>query len=327
MEILFNMNVASIYPASSPQYIAQAATILKQEGVIVFPTETVYGLGGDATSDIAVAKIYAFKNRPTFNPLIIHVATLAAAEKLAMFSADAKKLAKLFWPGPLTLVLPRQPDCPVSLLACAGQSTIALRIPKHPAALELIRLFGKPIAAPSANKSGKISPTQAIDVVQDFEGQIPFILDGGPCLIGLESTIIDLTTSQPTILRQGGITQEQLEAVIPLSSLNSSLIKAPGMMKSHYAPTLPLRLDVTHINAGEGLLAFGPVPSKLKQAKLIYNLSEAGNLTEAAANFFKGLRLLDQPDQLQQIAVMSIPHCGLGRAINDRLQRAAAERN
>lgn len=327
METLFNMNVTSIYPASSSQNITQAVTILKQEGIIGFPTETVYGLGGDATSDIAVAKIYALKNRPTFNPLIIHVATLAAAEKLGIFNSTARKLAKLFWPGPLTLVLPRQPDCPVSLLASAGQPTIALRIPKHPIALELMRLLGKPIAAPSANKSGKISPTEASDVAKDFGDQLPFILDGGPCPVGLESTIVDLTTSQATILRQGGFTQEQLEAVIPLSSSNSSLIKAPGMTKSHYAPTLPLRLDITHINPGEGLLAFGPIPPKLKQAKLICNLSETGNLTEAAANFFKSLRFLDQPDQLQQIAVMSVPHCGLGRAINDRLQRAAAERN
>jgi L-threonylcarbamoyladenylate synthase len=306
--------------------IEYAVKLLSQHNVIGMPTETVYGLAGDATSDQAVAKIYQLKNRPVFNPLIIHVLNKTMAQELAIFNHIAYQLINIFWPGPLTIILPRHPSCAVSLLASAGQSTIALRMPSHPIALKVLDNFGKPIAAPSANKSGRISPTEAQDVAQEFGQSIPLILDGGACTVGIESTIVEIDRHTINILRPGGVTQEQLQQIAPTTTHNDTEIKAPGMLKSHYAPSLPVRLCVKNIDTNEGLLAFGSIPSNLVNARIIFNLSPTGDLTEAAANLFRGLRYLDQPTRIQQIAVMRIPMIGLGQAINDRLQRAAADR-
>ncbi len=299
----------------------EAINILQKGDLIGFPTETVYGLAADATHDLAIAKIFEIKKRPTFNPLIIHGYSLDALKGHVMWNDKAEILADAFWPGPLTLVLPRLASSSLSLLASAGLDSLAIRIPSHEIALRLIREFGGLIAAPSANPSGKLSPTQARHVREDFPNL--FVLEGGDTAIGLESTIVDLTTSPPHLLRPGGIPKEEIEAFIGfVQGASSDPIKAPGMMSSHYAPTLPLRLNADAPLEEEAFLAFGPMPHK---GEHVLNLSPTKNLREAAANFFKMLRLLDRPP-FRGIAVASLPTNGLGRALNDRLMRAAAPR-
>ena len=299
--------------------------MLRDGGLVAFPTETVYGLGADATNDRAVAAIFVAKERPRFNPLIMHIAEARDAEALARFDARARRMARAFWPGALTLVLPRAPDCTVSLLASAGLGTLALRMPAHDLARDLIRRVGRPLAAPSANRSGRVSPTTAAHVAAELDGRIAAIIDGGTCRIGIESTIIDLGGERPTLLRPGGVAREAIEAVLgPIAdAAPDGSVRAPGMLASHYAPELPLRLEARTVRTDEALLAFGPaLPSGAAET---LSLSESGDLVEAAANLFAALRALDRP-QFAGIAVMPIPDHGLGLAINDRLRRAAAPR-
>jgi L-threonylcarbamoyladenylate synthase len=311
----------------SAQSIAEAARLLRDGQLVAFPTETVYGLGGDATNERAVAAIFEAKGRPEFNPLISHVLGADEAKHFVRWNDIADRLAARFWPGPLTLVLPRSPGSPISLLATAGLDTVAIRAPSHSVAQGLIRATGRPIAAPSANRSGAVSPTRAEHVAESLGERVPLILDGGPCLVGVESTVLDLSTATPTLLRPGGATREAIEAVIGAIAVSDALPsgesarKSPGQLQSHYAPARPVRLNATTVGADEGLLAFGPTaPSG---AMLAYNLSPSGDLGEAAANLFAQLRLLDRPG-IGRIAVMPIPETGLGLAINDRLRRAAA---
>jgi L-threonylcarbamoyladenylate synthase len=312
--------------SATPENITAGAQLLRAGRLVAFPTETVYGLGGDATNDRAVASIFATKGRPSFNPLIIHVPTIEEAARLVDFDERARRLADAVWPGPLTLVLPRRQHSPVSLLASAGLDSLAVRIPDHPIALELLRATGCPVAAPSANPSGRVSPTTARHVADHVEsGQlaqdVPMILDGGPCEVGVESTVLDLTGSRPTLLRPGGIPRETLQQYLgPIAVARAVDVggpKSPGMLESHYAPTLPVRIEAESAVAGEALLGFGP---GVRDAML--NLSPTGDLAEAAANLFAMLRALDRPT-FRGIAVMSIPDHGLGAAINDRLRRAA----
>jgi L-threonylcarbamoyladenylate synthase len=308
--------------------IAEAAKLLREGGLVAFPTETVYGLGGDATNERAVAAIFEAKGRPQFNPLISHVLDADEAKRYVQWSETADKLARRFWPGPLTLVAPRAPDSAIALLATAGLDTAAIRAPSHSVAQGLIRAVGRPIAAPSANRSGAISPTRAEHVAESLGDRVKLILDGGPSLVGLESTVLDLTTDTPTLLRPGGATREAIEAVIGSIALSDALPtgnvarKSPGQLKSHYAPGRPVRLNATSVGPEEGLLAFGPNPPA--GAMLTSNLSPSGDLGEAAANLFAQLRALDRPG-IGRIAVMPIPESGLGLAINDRLRRAAAD--
>jgi len=310
------------------QSVAEAAALLRAGKLVAFPTETVYGLGGDATNDRAVAAIFEAKGRPQFNPLISHVLDAAAAQSLVQWSETAEKLAARFWPGPLTLVLPRAKDSPISLLATAGLDTMAIRAPSHSVAQALIRATGRPIAAPSANRSGAVSPTRAEHVAESLGERVPLILDGGPCLVGVESTVLDLTAAQPTLLRPGGATREGIEAVVGPIALSDAIPggeaapRSPGQLASHYAPARPVRLGATSVSADEGLLAFGP--GAPQGAMLTCNLSPSGDLGEAAANLFAMLRSLDRPG-IGRIAVMPIPQTGLGLAINDRLRRAAAD--
>lgn len=299
--------------------IAAAAGALNAGEIIAFPTETVYGIGGDAHNDRAVGKIYAAKQRPTFNPLIVHVNDIEAARKLAHFTTLAEMLAMRFWPGALTMVLKRRDTSGLSLLLSAGLDTVALRVPSHPIALDLLVRAGCPIAAPSANRSGHVSPTSAAHVADGFEDDGPaIIVDGGRCLVGLESTVIDLSTETPTILRPGGVIREDLEPICGFIAYPdaSDALKSPGMLARHYAPATPLRLNASTANSGETLLAFGRVNAPAR------NLSPNGDLIEAAANLFTMLRDLDTEGHAG-IAVMTIPETGLGRAINDRLRRAA----
>jgi L-threonylcarbamoyladenylate synthase len=309
--------------AADPAAIARAGRVLAEGGLVAFPTETVYGLGGDATSDAAVAAIFKAKGRPSFNPLIAHVANLDQAAALVELTPAARRLAGRFWPGPLTMVLPRRKDSPVSLLASAGLDSVAVRMPDHPVALALIKAAGRPLAAPSANRSGRVSPTRAEHVAECLEGRIALVLDGGPCRVGVESTVVDLTEDPPTLLRPGGITAEELEAVLgtPLRRAleTPDTPRSPGQMESHYAPALPVRLNALQAEPGEALLGFGPAPD------CVLNLSPRSDPTEAAAHLFAMLRALDRPDY-RGIAVMPIPESGLGIAINDRLRRAAAPR-
>ena len=308
--------------------IEQAARLIREGELVAFPTETVYGLGGDATNERAVAKIFEAKGRPQFNPLISHVLDAGEAGRLVQWSATADKLAARFWPGPLTLVLPRAKGSPIALLATAGLDTAAIRAPAHPMARELIRTAGRPIAAPSANRSGAVSPTRAEHVVESLGDRVKMILDGGPCEVGLESTVLDLATSPPTLLRPGGATREAIEAVIGPVALSDAIPagdaarRSPGQLESHYAPSRPVRLNATAVSADEGLLAFGPRPPV--GAGQTLNLSPAADPTEAAANLFAMLRALDAAG-VSRIAVMPIPETGLGLAINDRLRRAAAD--
>jgi L-threonylcarbamoyladenylate synthase len=308
--------------------IEAAARLIREGELVAFPTETVYGLGGDATNERAVAKIFEAKGRPQFNPLIAHVLDAGEAQRLVQWNDIAAKLAAAFWPGPLTLVLPRAEGSPIALLATAGLDTVAIRAPDHPVAQALIRAAGRPIAAPSANRSGAVSPTRAEHVAESLGDRVKLILDGGPCAVGLESTVLDLTTTPPTLLRPGGATREAIEAAIGSVALSDALPRgdaarnSPGQLESHSAPARPGRLNATDVAADEGLLAFGPQP--LAGAGQTLNLSANGDLTEAAANLFAHLRALDRPG-LSRIAVMPIPETGLGLAINDRLRRAAAD--
>ncbi len=310
--------------------IACAAALLRDGSLVAFGTETVYGLGADATDDRAVAEIFAAKGRPRFNPLICHYPSADAAFADVVPDARALHLAQEFWPGPLTLVLPRSADCAVSLLASAGLDTLAVRVPAHDTALALLRATGRPVAAPSANRSGKVSPTTALHVLHELSGRIAAVLDSGPCAVGVESTVLDLSAEEPALLRPGGATVEAIEAVIGRvhhrNSHAAGALRSPGLLASHYAPRLPVRLDAFHVGNDEALLAFGPV---LTGAGAVFQLSAAGDLTEAAANLFVGLRTLDADAitrRLTRIAVMAVPDRGLGRAINDRLRRAAAPR-
>ncbi len=282
----------------------------------------MYGLGGDATDGHAVAAIFAAKARPRFNPLIVHVCDLAEAEILAIFNSTAHHAAARFWPGPLTLVLTRQPSAELSLLASAGLDTVAIRVPAHPVAQALLRETGRPIAAPSANRSGRVSPTEAAHVAEDLGDDVALILDDGPTPVGLESTVLDLSGEAPALLRPGAVILEALAELLgPIALPGSGLPKSPGMLASHYAPRLPVRVAATAARAGEALLAFGPdAPPDF--AEVLW-LSRSGDLTEAAANLFAMLHRLDRPC-FTGIAVMQIPEHGLGRAINDRLRRAAA---
>jgi L-threonylcarbamoyladenylate synthase len=312
--------------------IAAAVQCLKDGGLVAFPTETVYGLGADATDGRAVARLYEAKGRPAFNPLIAHVAGLKAAQTLARFNAAALRLAEAFWPGPLTLVLPQRDGCPVAALATAGLDTIAVRVPDHAVAQDILAGFGRPVVAPSANRSGHVSPTRAAHVMADLGSRIDLVIDGGATAIGVESTIV-ACCGEPRLLRPGGIAREAIEQalgrtldVVPEASGNDAAPRAPGMLASHYAPRTKLRLNADGVAAGEALLAFGPeqlmgVPT----AARVLNLSATGDLIEAAANLFSHLRALDAAGA-DAIAVMPIPHRGLGEAINDRLARAAAAR-
>jgi L-threonylcarbamoyladenylate synthase len=313
--------------SAGPEDIEEAARLLRGGALVAFPTETVYGLGGDATSERAVAAIFAAKGRPRFNPLISHLAACEQAAEFAELDERAREVAARFWPGPLTLVLPRRRDCTIALLAGAGLDTVAMRVPAHALAHALLKAVGRPIAAPSANRSGRVSPTTASHVREELGDRIAAILDGGPCAIGLESTVLDLSAGRPTLLRPGGIPVEALEAAIgPIDRPRpggADAPRSPGMLESHYAPALALRLDAITALPGEALLAFGADPPS-GFAEIGW-LSRAGDLVEAAANLFAALRTLDRPG-FSGIAVMPIPEHGLGAAINDRLRRAAAPR-
>lgn len=305
--------------------VAEAARILRAGGLVAFPTETVYGLGADATSDTAVARIFAAKDRPRFNPLIVHLLDFDAAARYVVPDDRARALAKAFWPGPLTLVLPRRSGCALSLLVSAGLDTAAVRAPSADVARRLIAAASCPIAAPSANPAGAVSPTTAAHVAASLGDRVDMILDGGPCAIGLESTVIDLSGPVAVLLRPGGLPEEAIERVVgPLAAPEAGCgPRSPGMLRSHYAPVLPLRLDATDAQPDEALLAFGPdVPPGAAET---LNLSPAGDVVEAAANLFAMMRRLDRPEYAR-IAVVPVPETGLGRAINDRLRRAAAPR-
>ncbi len=307
--------------------IAEAADLLAGGNLVAFPTETVYGLGADALNDRAIARIFKAKRRPRFNPLIVHFARSTDAREVVVFDERAERLASSLWPGPLSLVLARQPACRVSLLASAGLETLAVRVPDNDCAQALIEALGRPVAAPSANRSGQVSPTTAAHVAEGLGGTVTLILDSGPCPVGLESTVVDLTGGVAQLLRPGGVTVERIEAVIgPLAPADRGPPgpRAPGQLASHYAPDVALRLEATTVGPDEALLAFGPEP--LQGATKALNLSPAGDLVEAAANLFAMLRALDRPDW-QRIAVMPIPDHGLGLAVNDRLARAAAPRD
>jgi L-threonylcarbamoyladenylate synthase len=314
--------------------VAAAARLLRAGERVAFATETVYGLGADARDGRAVAALFAAKGRPHFNPLIAHFDRAAAAFSEVVADPRAVALAERFWPGPLTLVLPRRPDCRVDLLAGAGLDTLAVRVPAHPQALELLRLVDRPIAAPSANRSGEVSPTTAAHVLASLSGRIAAVLDGGACAIGVESTVLDLSGPAAVLLRPGGVTAAAIEAVIgpvarppPAAAEARRWLRSPGMLLSHYAPRLPVRLGAAAVAADEALLAFGAAPPG--GAGAMWNLSLGGDVGEAAARLFAGLRWLDAEGArlgLARIAAMPVPMAGLGEAINDRLARAAAPR-
>lgn len=309
--------------------ICDAAAIIRAGRLIAMPTETVYGLAADATSDSAVARIFAAKGRPQFNPLIIHVSGLEMAQRYVEFSPLAQKLAQAFWPGPLTLVLPRKSDSGLSLLVSAGLDTVGVRMPKQDLAQELIAEVGLPLAAPSANPSGAISPTQADHVRRSLGDKVDMILDGGPCPVGVESTIVKIDGDRVIFLRPGGVTRADIEKIVgkPLENPAGESIEAPGMMASHYAPNARLRLNVTEQREGEAFLGFGAIAG---MGGVRLNLSASGDINEAAANLFHHLHALDRMASaagLKTIACASVPMEGLGEAINDRLRRAAAPRS
>ncbi|HEX3939835.1 MAG TPA: L-threonylcarbamoyladenylate synthase [Xanthobacteraceae bacterium] len=313
--------------------IARAAQALAAGLLVAFPTETVYGLGADATNGDAVARLYAAKGRPRFNPLIAHVTGLDAARRLAEFRPDALRLAQAFWPGPLTLVLPKAPGCAVADLATAGLDSVAVRVPDHPGAQKILAAFGRPVVAPSANRSGHVSPTTAAHVLADLNGRIDLIVDGGATAVGVESTIVALL-GEPTLLRPGGLPREAVEGALGRrladataeSADSGEAPLAPGMLASHYAPRTRLRLDARRVEPGEAVLAFGPeLPDGADRAVKVLNLSVRGDAIEAAANLFSHLRALDAVGAAA-IAAMPVPRDGLGEAINDRLKRAAAPR-
>lgn len=323
--------------AATHESIQEAAEMIKSGGVVAFPTETVYGLGANALDGQAVAKIFVAKNRPSINPIIIHVASREDAQKYVEVDARAKGLMAAFWPGPLTMILPRKAGGGVSELVSAGLDTIAIRMPNHPVALELIRCAGVPIAAPSANASGEPSATTPRHVMDSLGQRIPMILAGGACSVGLESTVLDLSGDVPAIVRAGAITAQDLEEYlgdVPYDFGNHDKPKSPGQLLKHYAPSIPVRLNAVDVEEGEGLLAFGSTKfmgvktggfaNQLGDARF-KNLSEGGDLIEAAANLFTMLRDLDNAEN-KGIAVMNIPDVGIGIAINDRLKRAAQGR-
>ncbi len=304
--------------------IADAAVALRQGRLVAFPTETVYGLGADATNARAVAAIFDAKGRPQFNPLISHIADTEEAARFALLGREAEALAAAFWPGALTLVLRKRPDCPIADLATAGLDTVALRVPSHPVAQALMRAAARPIAAPSANRSGHVSPTTAAHVEADLGDKAAFILDDGPCSIGVESTVVDVSGAAPALLRAGGVTRAAIEAVLgtrlALRQDNAESPTSPGQLASHYAPRAIVRLNAPRALAGEAFLAFGPAAPNHDGPTI--NLSPTGDLVEAAANLFAALRQLDASGATT-IAAMPIPASGLGEAINDRLRRAA----
>jgi L-threonylcarbamoyladenylate synthase len=314
--------------------LRRAAELLRSGALVAFATETVYGLGADATNARAVASVFDAKGRPHFNPLICHYPDAASAFAHVAADERAERLAATFWPGPLTLVLRRREECPVALLAGAGLETLAVRVPAAPFARALMREVGRPVAAPSANRSGEVSPTTAAHVLSGLQGRIAAVVDGGPCPVGVESTVLDLS-GPAVLLRSGGVTVEAIESVIgpvgrgisPTDANASRALRSPGLVVSHYAPSLPVRVDARAVEKNEALLAFGdPLPG----AGAVFNLSPSGDLSEAAANLFAGLRTLDAEGArlgLVRIAAMTVPERGLGLAINDRLQRAAAPRH
>jgi len=314
--------------------IARAAELLRSGQLVAFGTETVYGLGADAANARAVASVFDAKGRPHFNPLICHYPDADAAFRHVEASEVALALAARFWPGPLTLVLPRRVTCPVALLAGAGLDTLAVRVPAGMTALALLEAVGGPVAAPSANRSGQVSPTTADHVLAGLDGRIAAVLDSGPCTVGVESTVLDLAAGRPFLLRPGGVPLADLEAVIgpigrgitPLVAEAPRTLRSPGLLVSHYAPLLPVRLGAVAAGPDEALLAFGPAPPG---AACVFQLSETGDLVEAASRLFAGLRWLDDEGArlgLAGIAAMPVPLDGLGLAINDRLERAAAPR-
>jgi L-threonylcarbamoyladenylate synthase len=326
----YGTRMTEILPAT-PDGIARAADLLRHGALVAFGTETVYGLGGDATNAVAVAGIFAAKGRPRFNPLICHYPTADTAFTDVIANDLARSLAAAFWPGPLTLVLPRRPECRVALIAGAGLDTLAVRVPAQRDALALLAAVDRPVAAPSANRSGQVSPTTAAHVLEGLGGRIAAVLDSGPCGVGVESTVLDLCGPRPLLLRPGGVTVEAIEAVIGAVEHGAPLVvsgsvRSPGQLASHYAPSLPVRMDAAAAAADEALLAFGP---PCEGAAVVYQLSETADPVEAAARLFDGLRRLDAEGQrrgLRGIAAMPVPEAGLGRAINDRLRRAAAPR-
>jgi L-threonylcarbamoyladenylate synthase len=366
MEMSKMSAVATVVLAAGPTAIDEAAAALAAGRLVAFPTETVYGVGANAADDEAVARLYAAKERPSFNPLIAHVAgnvagnaaggasaeggaAVDAARRLALFDAPALQLAAAFWPGPLTLVLPKAPGCPVGQLATAGLDTIAVRAPSHPVARAILAAFGGPVVAPSANRSGRVSPTSARHVEADLAGRIDLIIDGGAAPVGVESTVVACSGGEVTLLRPGAIPRAAVEKVLGRTVTIASTAcdlgakeagrapaapgrgqgerpRAPGMLASHYAPRATVRLDAVSVAPGEALLAFGLVlPPGAGRARLVLNLSSRGDLIEAAANLFSHLRLLDGAGT-SSIAVMPVPDEGLGEAINDRLRHAAAPR-
>ncbi len=309
--------------AASNSALAEAAAILRAGGLVAFPTETVYGLGADARNDRAVARIFEAKGRPQFNPLIVHVSGAAEAATLVEFTPLARQLAEAFWPGALTLVLPRRPASGLSLLVSAGLDTVAVRAPSNGLAQDLLAAARCPIAAPSANRSGSVSPTMAAHVEESLGARVELILDGGATPLGIESTVVGFDGDAAVLLRPGAVPREEIEAVTgPLKAAGGAIV-SPGQLASHYAPDAPIRLNAARVEGDEALLGFGPdVP---RGARAVMNLSEKGDLTEAAANLFAMLRALDKAGAAR-IAVMPIPRHGLGEAINDRLARAAAPR-
>lgn len=310
--------------AARKDAIARAAQALARGDIVAIPTETVYGLGANALDGNALAKVFAAKDRPRFNPLIVHVLGPEQAKRYAVVNATARKLMEAFWPGPLTLVLPRKTDCEISDLASAGLGTVALRSPSHPVARAVLEAAGLPIAAPSANRSGRVSPTTAAHVEAELGALPALILDGGPCALGLESTVLGVDGDRVTMLRRGSLPRENIEAFLghPLADAGEGAQPAsPGQLAVHYAPSIPVRLDVLAPRDGEALLSFGPRAPHFTGPEI--NLSSRGDLGEAAANFFAALRILDGSGAAG-IAVMPIPNRGLGEAINDRLRRAAA---
>jgi L-threonylcarbamoyladenylate synthase len=328
-----NVDLETQILAAGEAATAAAARCLAEGGLVGFPTETVYGLGADATNAEAVARLYQAKGRPSFNPLIAHVSELSAARRIGQFDAQATALAEAFWPGPLTLVLPKTADCAVADLATAGLDTVAIRIPAHGVARDILHAFGGPVVAPSANLSGHVSPTTAAHVQGDLAGRIDLIIDGGAVAVGVESTIVGCFET-PMLLRPGGLPREAIERVLGRAltgvpehaGAETDAPLAPGMLASHYAPRTPVRLNADQVEANEALLAFGPeIVAGSDGAKAVMNLSARGDLNEAAANLFGYLRTLDTRGA-HTIAVMPVPHHGLGEAINDRLRRAAIGR-
>lgn len=314
-----------IEPAS-PETVAKAGALIRGGGIVAFPTETVYGLGADACSDGAVARIFETKKRPAFNPLIVHVRSLEEAAELGDFDRTARALAEAFWPGALSVVVPRRPDCRISLLASAGLDTVAIRVPAHRTARAILAAAERPIAAPSANASGEVSPTRAEHVADSLGGEL-LVVDDGACPVGLESTVVACTGDRPAILRPGGVTADAIAEVAGPVRIagehGDGPAPSPGMLRHHYAPRSPVRLEARSAAPGEALLSFGR--HRIRGASAELNLSPDGDLAEAAANLFAMLRALDRPEH-RAIAVMPIPETGLGQAINDRLRRAARPR-